>query len=112
MGRRRHLGSQHQELVNYMNSWYDLSRTGQSVLANVSLQQLLAFTVKHFSFEEQMMKNHGYADYDNFHIYLQIHRLSQTIVDQMECRYSQGKMEECLDDIENLITCPTKPAKR
>jgi hemerythrin len=59
------IDTQHQQLVKYMNGFHEAQEKNQIPEAKRHLTDLLTFTKKHFSEEEQMMERSGYPDLVN-----------------------------------------------
>lgn len=57
----------HRKLIEIINSLHDAMKDGKGkdILGKI-LDELIAYTRTHFETEEQMMKQHGYPDYE-FH---------------------------------------------
>ncbi len=57
-----HFDSQHQQIVGYMNGFYAAHQNSNFPEAQKHLKDLLSFTQKHFSDEEEMMQKNAYPD--------------------------------------------------
>ena len=59
----REIDWQHQQLFGMLNDLYDAMQagTGRAVIADV-LEKLLNYTQYHFTSEESLLREHGYAD--------------------------------------------------
>ena len=54
------IDDQHKELVDKINKFYDVYQTGNVVDIKIALQELLDYTVYHFSQEEKMLEEANY----------------------------------------------------
>jgi hemerythrin len=58
------IDDQHKRLIGLINSLHDaLSDDAKKITAKKIFADLVSFTVTHFTTEESLMKNNGYADY-------------------------------------------------
>lgn len=61
----KQLDEQHKKLIDLINQLYDAMKVGKgSEVIGPVLKSLITYTQTHFSTEEQLMKLHGYPDYD------------------------------------------------
>jgi len=61
----KQLDDQHKKLIDLINQLYDAMKVGRgSEVIGPVLKSLITYTQTHFSTEEQLMKLHGYPDYD------------------------------------------------
>jgi len=61
----KQLDDQHKKLIDLINQLYDAMKVGKgSEVIGPVLKSLITYTQTHFSTEEQLMKLHGYPDYD------------------------------------------------
>jgi len=61
----KHLDDQHKKLIDMINQLYDAMKVGKgSEVIGPVLKSLITYTQTHFSTEEQLMKLHGYPDYE------------------------------------------------
>ncbi|MSM40243.1 MAG: bacteriohemerythrin [Geobacter sp.] len=61
----KQLDDQHKKLIDMINQLYDAMKVGKgSEVIGPVLKSLMTYTQTHFSTEEQLMKLHGYPDYE------------------------------------------------
>lgn len=56
------IDTQHQQLVGFMNGFYAAHQKTDFPMAQKHLKDLLSFTQKHFSEEEELMRKNAYPD--------------------------------------------------
>ena len=54
------IDKQHQQLVNYINHLYDAHHSGSREEMAKALDELIQYTVDHFAYEEEMLRQSGY----------------------------------------------------
>ncbi len=62
----RTIDQQHKKLIDLLNQMFDAMRAqrGKEVVGQV-LADLVTYTSTHFTYEEDLMKKHGYASYES-----------------------------------------------
>jgi len=53
---------QHRKIVDYINELHRASQVADRELVGTVLRGLIDYTISHFGFEEEMLKNHHYDD--------------------------------------------------
>ena len=54
------IDNQHRRIVDYINELYEAQETGNRAAVGEVLDQVVEYTVSHFSFEESLMQRAGY----------------------------------------------------
>ncbi len=54
------IDNQHRRIVDYINELYEAQETGDRAVVGEVLDQVVEYTVSHFSFEESLMQRAGY----------------------------------------------------
>lgn len=90
------IDNQHQRIVDYINALYDATQTQDREQVGAVIEQLIEYTLSHFTFEEEMMEQ---ADYPFSKAHKRVHELFARRVTEFQQRYSLGE-----DVAEQLIT--------
>ena len=72
------IDEQHKGIVNYINQLHEASLTNDRDKVSLVLMGLINYTVSHFSFEENLLEQHGYELLD---AHKQVH---QSFIDQIK----------------------------
>lgn len=92
------LDAQHRTLADHINSLYIARQVGDEKQVGEVLTALAEYTVKHFSFEEQLMAE---ADYTYLRAHQRIHQLFINRIMEYRNRFENG--ESVTDDLLNLL---------
>jgi hemerythrin-like metal-binding protein len=84
----KEIDDQHKKLVDITNSLYDSMKNGQanSLLKNI-LDDLVKYTVYHFTTEEKLMSKYNYADSQ---IHKKAHDDFTNEVSQLQSKFNEG----------------------
>jgi len=87
---------QHKKLVGMLNDLYEAMKSGKASgpVVKKTIDDLLAYTRTHFSFEEQLLKKHGYPEYD---AHVQKHVAMFNRVNEFSTKISQGASQPVLE---------------
>lgn len=59
------IDKEHRKLLDILNSMHDAMAKGKGKeMVGVVLQELVQYTVSHFAHEEELMRKHGYPDFE------------------------------------------------
>jgi hemerythrin len=73
---------QHRRIVDYINELHNAINGNNTTIVGVVLDDLVEYTVSHFSFEESLMEEHGYLHTDS-------HRKTHSAFTNRIFRYQQ-----------------------
>jgi hemerythrin len=90
------IDEQHKRIVKYINELYDAQRAKDAAKAGEVIEDLVDYTVSHFSFEESMMEQ---ANYPFLAAHQKVHALFIKRVGTFIERYEAGE-----DVIDELLT--------
>jgi hemerythrin len=91
------IDEQHKRIVKYINELYDAQRAKDATKAGEVIEDLVDYTVSHFSFEESMMEQ---ANYPFLAAHQKVHALFIKRVGKYIERYEAG--EDIVDEL--LVT--------
>lgn len=96
------IDSQHRAIADYINALYDAKKTNDQSEVEGVLSGLVDYTVNHFSFEEQLMEEAGYAF---LKAHQRVHQLFINRIAEYKERFSQGEdiSEELLKLLSNWL---------
>lgn len=97
------IDEQHQILLDRINAFYDAIQSGNFVDSKIALQDLIDYTVEHFTYEEQMLAQANYYMLEP-HKKVHIHFVEK--MKTFQTRYENGDMEaakELLDLLEGWL---------
>lgn len=99
------IDQQHKKLVDMMNALHEamIARQARQILDKI-LQELADYTVSHFANEENLMKTHGYPDYESHH---DKHQKMTAKVLALQDELKQGKISlslEVMDFLKNWLS--------
>lgn len=92
------IDSQHQRIVDYINALYDANQTQDREQVGVVIEQLIEYTLSHFTFEEELMEEAGYP-FSRAH--KRVHELFARRVTEFQQRFSLG--DEVADQLITLL---------
>lgn len=84
---------QHRRLVNIINQIHDSSKSTtdlEKMVMNLALEQLIDYTIYHFSSEEDYMKQIKFPDLDK---HVHEHRILQAAVQKYYTQYKAGQLQ-------------------
>ncbi len=90
------IDNQHKRIVEYINSLYEASQTGNREQVSAVIEQLIEYTLSHFTFEEELMEQAGYP-FSKAH--KRVHELFARRVSEFQQRFELGE-----DVTEHLLT--------
>ncbi len=82
------IDSQHRQIVDYINRLHSAVSTKDHDLSRGILDEVVNYTLTHFSFEEEMMKVAGYAHYD---AHCRVHQAFLTKISDYKIRLHNGE---------------------
>ncbi|MDH5682130.1 MAG: bacteriohemerythrin [Spirochaetota bacterium] len=84
------IDNQHKNLVDIINKLYGKMKEGKGkdVIGQI-IDELISYTKTHFTFEENMMKEHDYPQYNN---HVEEHKVLVEQVYDMKAQYNSGKI--------------------
>lgn len=82
------IDSQHQQIVDYINKLHLAVNTKDHDLSREVLDEVVNYTLTHFSFEEEMMRVAGYALYD---AHCKVHQAFLTKISDYRSRLHNGE---------------------
>ncbi len=88
------IDEQHKRIVKYINELYDAQASKNKTKAGEIIEDLVDYTVSHFSFEESMMEQ---ADYPFLSAHQKVHALFIKRVSRFIERYEAG--EDIVDEL-------------
>ncbi len=88
------IDEQHKRIVKYINELYDAQRAKNTAKAGEVIEDLVDYTVSHFSFEESMMEQ---ANYPFLAAHQKVHALFIKRVSKFIERYEAG--EDVVDEL-------------
>ncbi len=92
------IDSQHRVIADYINALHDAKQTSDQSEVEGVLSGLVDYTVNHFSFEEQLMEEAGYAF---LKAHQRVHQLFVNRIAEYKERFSQG--EDISDELLKLL---------
>ncbi len=92
------IDEQHKRIVKYINELYDAQRAKNAEKAGEIIDDLVEYTVSHFSFEESMMEQ---ANYPFLSAHQKVHALFIKRVGDYIKRYEAG--EDIVDELLNTL---------
>ena len=104
-----HVDSQHRQLFEAINSLLDAceQKKGNDELAK-SLKFLNQYTINHFFDEEQLLKKHGFSDFNNHHQYHE--NFTKKIRDLSKKHALDGSSEAMVEEISHLASFRCEPS--
>lgn len=81
------IDGQHRRIVDYINKVHECEQSGQGDLDEV-LNNLVDYTLSHFAFEESMMEEAGYSEFDAHKI---THETFIRQINMIKVRYDLGE---------------------
>lgn len=80
---------QHQKLVEMLNDLHESRRNGTATPTGTkkTIESLIAYVITHFNYEEQLMREHGYPEYEE---HKRKHILMAKRVDEFASALEQG----------------------
>ncbi len=83
------IDSQHKRIIDYINSTYDVIDRGANVeeISDILLQ-LVDYTFSHLAFEEALLEEIGYQDFDGHQL---AHRTFSKLIDNLCKRAAKGE---------------------
>lgn len=92
------IDEQHKRIVEYINDLYDAHTAGnRSAVASV-IDNVMDYTMSHFSFEETMMEDAGYGF---LHAHQRVHQMFITRVTAVKARFDAGENVEA--ELHNML---------
>lgn len=92
------IDKQHKRIVEYINKLYEVKETGNQEEIGQVLNELVDYTLSHFTFEESLMEEAGYP-YIKAH--KRVHQLFVKRVDDYLQRFKMG--EDIADELLNTL---------
>lgn len=82
------IDEQHKRIVEYINDLYDAHVSGNRAAVASVIDNVVDYTMSHFSFEETMMEDAGYA---YLHAHQRVHQMFIARVTEMKGRFEKGE---------------------
>ncbi len=82
------IDTQHRQIVDYLNDLHSAISTDDKAVVGKVLDNLIEYTISHFSFEEALMVEHGYPMIDSHHL---VHQAFADRIKRHQLEWSQGK---------------------
>ncbi len=82
------IDNQHRGIVQYINQLHDACQTQNRDAVGLVIDQLIAYTQSHFSFEEALMEK---AHYNFFPVHKRIHDLFERRIRGYQDRFAKGE---------------------
>lgn len=93
------IDDQHRRMVDYINALYEAKQTDDKEGIEREFQNLIDYTVEHFSYEEMMLEE---AQYRLLEPHRKVHKNFVTKMNTYQARYHNGDVE-ALDELINLL---------
>lgn len=82
------IDAQHMKIVEFINRLYDAAKLKDRVAAEVIFEEVVNYTLTHFTFEESIMEH---ANYPHFVAHREVHRLFAKRVEEYRTRLDSGE---------------------
>ena len=94
------IDAEHRKLLDILNSMHDAMSKGKGrEIVGKVLDDLIRYTVIHFTHEEELMRKHGYAEFEG---HRGIHRAMTRNVLEYQIKHSAGAVNTI--DVMNFLT--------
>lgn len=101
------IDEQHRRIVDYINALHNAISTKDIDMVSNILDQLIDYTVSHFSFEESLMQNHGYMHTE---AHKKVHDMFTARIQNYRKELDEGKdiSRKLLNDLKVWLTSHIK----